>query len=52
VAAALVSGHSPTRISTDRGVSVDTVRTQIRSLLTLASVNRIAELVALLASLR
>jgi DNA-binding CsgD family transcriptional regulator len=52
VAAALVSGHSPTRISTDRGVTANTVRTQIRSLLTLAGVNRIAELVALLASLR
>jgi len=52
VAAALVSGHSPIRISADRGVTVDTVRTQIRSLLTLAGVNRIAELVALLASLR
>jgi DNA-binding CsgD family transcriptional regulator/PAS domain-containing protein len=52
VAAALVSGHSPTRISTNRGVTANTVRTQIRSLLTLAGVNRIAELVALLASLR
>jgi DNA-binding CsgD family transcriptional regulator len=52
VAAALVSGHSPTRISTDRGVTLTTVRTQIRSLLTLAGVTRIAELVALLAGLR
>jgi DNA-binding CsgD family transcriptional regulator/PAS domain-containing protein len=51
VAAALVSGHSPTRISTDRGVTVTTVRTQIRSLLTLAGVNRTPELVALLAGL-
>lgn len=51
VAAALVSGHSPTRISTDRGVTLTTVRTQVRSLLTLAGVNRIAELVALLAGL-
>lgn len=49
VGAALVSGHSPTRISTDRGVTVATVRTQIRSLLTLAGVNRTPELVALLA---
>jgi DNA-binding CsgD family transcriptional regulator len=52
VAAALASGHSPTRISTDRGVTANTVRTQIRSLLMLAGVNRIPELVALLASLR
>ena len=52
VAAALVSGHSPTRISTDREVTVSTVRTQIRSLLTLAGLNRIPELVALLACLR
>jgi DNA-binding CsgD family transcriptional regulator/PAS domain-containing protein len=52
VAAALANGHSPTRISTDRGVTANTVRTQIRSLLTLAGVNRIPELVALLASLR
>jgi len=52
VAAALVSGHSPTRISTDRRVTANTIRTQIRSLLTLAGVNRIAELVALLAGLR
>jgi DNA-binding CsgD family transcriptional regulator/PAS domain-containing protein len=52
VAAALVSGHSPTRISTDRGVTVTTIRTQIRSLLTLAGVNRIPELVVLLAGFR
>ena len=52
VAAALVSGHSPNRISADRGVTLTTVRTQIRSLLTLAGLNRIPELVALLASLR
>jgi len=52
VAAALVGGHSPTRISTDRGVTANTVRTQIRSLLTLAGVNRIPELIALLSSLR
>lgn len=52
VAAALISGHSPTRISADRGVTLTTVRTQIRSLLTLAGLNRIPELVALLASLR
>jgi DNA-binding CsgD family transcriptional regulator len=52
VAAALVSGHSPTRIAEDRGVTVDTVRTQIRSLLGLAGVNRIPQLIALLASLR
>ena len=52
VAAALASGHSPARISTDRGVTANTIRTQIRSLLTLASVNRIPELVALLATLR
>jgi DNA-binding CsgD family transcriptional regulator len=52
VAAALVSGHSPNRISADRGVTLTTVRTQIRSVLTLAGLNRIPELVALLASLR
>src|SRR6202035_3297270 len=52
VAAALVSGHSPNRISADRRVTLTTVRTQIRSLLTLAGLNRIPELVALLASLR
>jgi DNA-binding CsgD family transcriptional regulator len=48
VAAALAMGHSPNRISADRGVAVTTVRTQIRSVLTLAGVNRIPELVALL----
>lgn len=52
VAANLVSGYSPARISRDRGVALTTVRTQIRSLLTLAGLNRIPELVALLASLR
>jgi DNA-binding CsgD family transcriptional regulator/PAS domain-containing protein len=52
VAAALASGHSPTRISADRGVTANTIRTQIRSLLTLAGVNRTPELVALLAGLR
>jgi len=51
VAAALVSGHSPTQISADRGVTVDTVRTQIRSLLSLGGVNRIPQLIAVLASL-
>jgi len=34
VAAALAMGHSPNRISADRGVAVTTVRTQIRSVLT------------------
>lgn len=48
VAASLAMGHSPNRISADRGVAVTTVRTQIRSVLTLAGVNRIPELVALL----
>ena len=52
VAAALANGHSPARISADRGVTANTVRTQIRSLLTLAGVNRIPELVAILASLK
>jgi DNA-binding CsgD family transcriptional regulator len=52
VGAALASGHSPVRISADRGVAVTTVRTQIQSLLTLAGVNRIPELVALLAGLK
>jgi DNA-binding CsgD family transcriptional regulator len=52
VGAALAGGHSPVRISADRGVAVTTVRTQIQSLLTLAGVNRIPELVALLAALR
>jgi DNA-binding CsgD family transcriptional regulator/PAS domain-containing protein len=51
VAGALVGGNSPTRISVDGGVTITTVRTQIRSLLSLAGVNRTAELVALLASL-
>ena len=52
VGAALASGHSPVRISADRGVAVTTVRTQIQALLTLAGVNRIPELVALLAGLK
>jgi DNA-binding CsgD family transcriptional regulator len=52
VGAALASGHSPARISAERGVAVTTVRTQIQSLLTLAGVNRIPELVALLVGLR
>ena len=52
VAAALARGNSPARISADRGVTLATVRTQVRSLLTLAGLNRIPELVALLASLR
>ena len=35
VGAALASGHSPVRISADRGVALTTIRTQIQSLLTL-----------------
>lgn len=52
VGAALASGHSPVRISADRGVALTTIRTQIQSLLTLTGTNRIAELVAPLAGLR
>jgi len=52
VAAALVRGHAPTRISADRGVTVATVRTQVQSLLNIAGVNRIPELISLLGNLR
>jgi DNA-binding CsgD family transcriptional regulator len=52
IAAALASGVSPTQIAQDRRVTVNTVRTQIRSLLTLAGMNRIPELLLFLAGLR
>ncbi|BBK42250.1 hypothetical protein STVA_22700 [Allostella vacuolata] len=49
VAAALLAGRSPKAISEDRGVSLDTVRVQIRSMLSKTRTQRQAELVARLA---
>lgn len=48
VAADLASGIDPTEIATKRNVSINTVRTQIRSLLERTGFHRVAELVSFL----
>jgi DNA-binding CsgD family transcriptional regulator len=52
VAALLVAGATPARIAAERLVSLTTVRTQIRALLEHSGLNRVGELVRLLADLR
>jgi DNA-binding CsgD family transcriptional regulator len=52
VAVLLVAGATPARIAAERLVSLTTVRTQIRALLQHSGLNRIGELIRLLADLR
>jgi DNA-binding CsgD family transcriptional regulator len=52
VAVLLVAGVTPARIAAGRLVSLTTVRTQIRALLQHSGLNRVGELVHLLADLR
>jgi DNA-binding CsgD family transcriptional regulator len=49
VAASLLAGLTPARIAQDRRVSLSTVRTQIRALLEVSGMRRVAELIVLLA---
>ena len=49
VAASLLTGLTPARIAQDRGVSLSTVRTQIRALLEVSGTRRVAELIVVLA---
>ncbi len=51
IGAALLNGCSPAEIANERKVSLNTVRTQIRSLLETAGVTRIPELMSLLSRL-
>jgi DNA-binding CsgD family transcriptional regulator len=51
VASALVEGLSPKEIAQRHGVSLNTVQTQVRSVLSKAGTNRTAELVSLLGTL-
>lgn len=51
VASALVEGLSPKEIAKRHGVSLNTVQTQVRSVLNKAGTNRTAELVSLLGTL-
>ncbi len=51
IGAALLNGSSPAQIAIERKVSLNTVRSQIRSLLEGAGVTRIPELVSLLSRL-
>jgi DNA-binding CsgD family transcriptional regulator len=48
VAAALAAGHSPRAIAVMRGVSIHTVRSQIRALFARTHTRRIGELIAVL----
>jgi DNA-binding CsgD family transcriptional regulator len=51
VAAGIAGGQTPTEIALDAGVSVHTVKTQLRAVFEKAAVSRQAELVALLAGI-
>jgi DNA-binding CsgD family transcriptional regulator len=51
IAAALAAGHSPRQIATQRRVSINTIRAQVRALFADTGVRRIGELVAFLAGL-
>lgn len=51
VAEALLAGDTPEEIAAERGVSLHTVRTQVRRLLDKAGVRRVGELLVLLARL-
>jgi DNA-binding CsgD family transcriptional regulator len=48
VAAGIAGGQTPTEIALDAGVSVHTVKTQLKAVFEKAEVSRQAELVALL----
>ncbi len=51
VAARLAAGHTPQQVADAHGVSITTVRSQIRQILQKAGVSRQSDLIALLARL-